>query len=187
MTNTIYLDMDGVVADFDSAAEEVLGIPQRPRPINGFYKLSELEWKSIKIKYPRFYRDLPKMEDADQLVDIGRRYRDQLGWNLLFLTAVPKEDDMHWAFWDKIHWVKERYPEIAVHFGPHSFDKWRHCRPGDILVDDRADNCQQWREAGGWALEVKNRSTKLVQRDLNRDLSERLSFKNLRDLNFAGQ
>ena len=182
MIKTFYLDMDGVVADFDSAAEAVLDIAPRIKPINGIYKLSESEWKDIKIRYPRFYRDLPKMEDADQLVDIGRRYRDLLGWDLLFLTAVPKEDDMPWAFWDKIQWVRERYPEIAVHFGPHSSDKWRHCRPGDILVDDRPDNCQQWREAGGWSLEVKNRSTRAVQVLLNSDLSERLSLRNLRDL-----
>lgn len=180
--NTFYLDMDGVVADFDSAAESVLGIGPRMRPINGVYKLSEVEWKMIKSRHPRFYRELPKMEGADQLVDIGRRYRDQLGWDLLFLTAVPKEDDMPWAFWDKIHWIKERYPDIAVHFGPHSSDKWRHCRPGDILVDDRPDNCRQWREAGGWGLEVKNRSTRAAQVELNRDLSERLSLRNLRDL-----
>jgi hypothetical protein len=72
----------------------------------------------------------------------------------MFLTAVPHYNDVHWAFWDKMLWAQERYPDIPVHFGPYSQDKQKHCQPGDILVDDRPDNCENWIRVGGVAVKV---------------------------------
>jgi hypothetical protein len=43
----------------------------------------------------------------------------------------------------------ERFERIPVLFGPYSFDKYKHCTPGDILIDDRTSNCEEWRAAGG--------------------------------------
>ena len=43
---------------------------------------------------------------------------------------------------------------LPVHFGPYSEDKKKHCIAGDILVDDRPDNCQSWKEVGGVAVRV---------------------------------
>lgn len=155
--NCLYLDMDGVVADFDTAAEQFLGIPRREDYVQGHYKLSREEWDLLKAE-ERFYRTLPLMELSDQLVSVARQYRDSLGWELKFLTAVPKKLDVPWAFQDKVLWAQEHFPDIPVMFGPLSVDKWRHCQPGDILVDDRWDNCTAWREHGGWAIQVKRRS-----------------------------
>lgn len=174
--NTLYLDMDGVVADFDTAAEQFLGIARREDYVQGHYKLSRAEWDLLKTQQ-RFYRTLPLMQGSDQLVSLARQYRAQLGWELKFLTAVPKNLDVPWAFSDKVLWAQEHFPDIPVMFGPLSVDKWRHCRPGDILVDDRLDNCTQWREQGGWAIQVRDRSLAqacellaqdLVNRDRNR-------------------
>ena len=179
--STFYLDMDGVVADFDAAAEAALGIERRPQPINGHYKLTRAEW-AILIQNQRLYRDLPLMHRADELVDLARQYRDRLGWQLLFLTAVPKENDCPWAFSDKVQWARERFPDIAVHFGPYSIDKYRHCRPGDILVDDRTDNCGSWRDAHGYAVQVKNRNLADAIDLIREDLDRRMSFVRLREL-----
>lgn len=181
MESTIYLDMDGVVADFDAAAEAALGIERRPQAINGHYKLTRTEW-AILVQNQRFYRDLPLMHRAEELVGIARRYRDQLGWRLLFLTAVPKDNDCPWAFTDKVLWAQERFPDIAVHFGPYSVDKYRHCRAGDILVDDRTDNCQSWRDAHGYAIQVRNRSISEAIDLLEQDFQRRTSFLRLREL-----
>jgi hypothetical protein len=56
---------------------------------------------------------------------------------------------MPFAAWDKVLWAIERFERIPVLFGPFSHDKWRHCTPGDILIDDRTSNCSEWRSAGG--------------------------------------
>jgi hypothetical protein len=55
------------------------------------------------------------------------------------------------AAYDKVLWATERFERIPVLFGPFSHDKWRHCQPGDILIDDRTSNCEEWTRAGGQA------------------------------------
>jgi 5'(3')-deoxyribonucleotidase len=99
------------------------------------------------------------MQDADRLVDIARQYRDNLGWELVFLTAIPHNNDMPWTFWDKVEWTRQYYPDIPVWFGPYSEDKHLRVRvAGDILVDDRLDNCTAWTGAGGLAFKVAQRA-----------------------------
>lgn len=146
---TFYLDMDGVVADWTGGVEQLIGYRLEDPKV--YYPADD--WAKIKASV-RLFRNLPKMPKADQMVDMARKFRDVHGWQLLFLTAVPHYNDVHWAFWDKMLWVQERYPDIPVHFGPYSGDKQKHCLPGDVLVDDRPDNCQHWEAAGGKAVHV---------------------------------
>jgi 5'(3')-deoxyribonucleotidase len=150
MTNTIYLDMDGVVADFNSYAETVL------KKTDTGHKWTPDEWTRLKDN-PHLYRDLKKMPLADDLTQIARKFRDNLNWNLYFLTAVPKDNDVPWAFYDKVKWAENYYPDIPVHFGPYAVDKAKHCQPGDILIDDRETTCNQWQQAGGKTIYVIRR------------------------------
>lgn len=149
MTKTLYLDMDGVVADWARGASDFLGYTL-PDP-NARYP--DEDWQKIRSD-GRLFRTLPRVPLADQLVDLARQFRDQLGWNLAFLTAVPHGNDIPWAFMDKVLWAQEQFPDIPVFFGPYSRDKQQHCRPGDILIDDRRDNCESWRAQGGIAIWV---------------------------------
>lgn len=179
--NTFYLDMDGVCADWDRAAEQFLGIAPRLNPVNGNYTVTPVEWEQLKSA-GHFYRNLPLMPGVDQLVALARQYRDVLGWDLFFLTAIPSKNDVPEAFSDKVLWAQEHFPDIEVHFGPYAVDKQRHCRPGDILVDDRNSNCEQWRAAGGMAVKVNGRSLTGAIAEIQQDLARRVSFKNLRDI-----
>jgi hypothetical protein len=72
------------------------------------------------------------------------------------LTAIPNKNDMFMVIQDKIDWVNDYFPDIRVQFGPYSEDKHQHCSPGDILVDDRTSNCDEWRTAGGIAVKVNS-------------------------------
>lgn len=179
--NTFYLDMDGVCADFDRAAEQYLGIAPRRDAVQGNYKVTEQEWTRLKT-VPNFYRHLPLMQGVEQLVDLARQYRDILGWSLHFLTAVPRKNDVHSAFSDKVLWAQQHFPDIEVHFGPFAQNKQDHCQSGDILVDDRTDNCEQWRSRGGVAFRVQDRTLDSVLDQIRQDLNRRVSLKNLRDI-----
>lgn len=141
--------MDGVVADWEQQAHNILG--SGTLDLNG--RWPDADWARLKA-CENFYRILPKTPWADDLITVARRFRDELGWDLVFLTAIPHTNDVPQVYQDKIEWVQDYYPDIRVHFGPYSQDKQDHCRPGDILVDDRRDNCLQWRSRGGLTVEV---------------------------------
>lgn len=147
--NTLYLDMDGVVADWNAGVFQILGYTLKNH--NDHYP--DEDWEKIKNN-ARLYRDLPLTKNADELVNLARKFRDQLGWDLNFLTAVPHGNDVPWAFYDKFTWAQKYFPDIPVHFGPYSKDKWKHCKAGDILVDDKPSNIVEWRKAGGVTIEV---------------------------------
>jgi hypothetical protein len=145
----IYLDMDDVVADWRTAAEDFL---QLKFP-NGdqWARIPDDKWAELK-RNSRFYRDLPIKDGAFDLVNLCRdAVADGLADDLRFLTALPHNDDMPYASYDKVLWAVERFERIPVLFGPYSKDKWRHCQPGDILIDDRTSNCMEWENAGGHA------------------------------------
>ena len=82
--------MDGVVADWQSAASNFLGRPL-DHYVSAHYKNTKDEWLRIRAE-SRFYRHLPLMPKALELVDLARQYRDQLSWDLRFITAVPSRE-----------------------------------------------------------------------------------------------
>ena len=140
----IYLDMDDVVADWMPAARAIVN-----RSWEYGERIPDAEWEKVKAKQ-RFYRDLPIKPGAHELVEFCRSaVADGLADDLRFLTALPHDYSVPFAPWDKILWAMERFERIPVLFGPFSHDKWRHCQPGDILIDDRTSNCEEWRRAGG--------------------------------------
>jgi len=144
----IYLDMDDVVADWHSRAQEILKL----RVVKDSDRIPQAEWDKLKENL-RFYRDLPVMAGAHELVDMCKAYiARNPEYNLRFLTALPHDYSMPFAVYDKVHWGDEHFPGIPVTIGPFSYDKWRHCKnPGDILIDDRHSNCEEWEARGGIA------------------------------------
>jgi 5'(3')-deoxyribonucleotidase len=140
----IYLDMDDVVADWLTQAYITLG--QR---WDAGQRIPQHEWDKLKEDM-RFYRHLPLKPGATELV----KYCQDLVANgkadgLFFLTAIPHDYTVPYATQDKVWWANEHFPGIPVFIGPFSHDKWRHCRPGDILIDDRTSNCEEWQREGG--------------------------------------
>ena len=155
--------MDGVLADWNTGVENIIGY--RREDANAPYNPDD--WAKVR-QTQRIYRDLPLMKDATRLADTARQFRDRLGWELLILTAVPKDNDFKWAFYDKFTWANKNFPDIPVHFGPYSKDKHTHCNPGDILVDDRKSNCDEWLEKGGIAVKVSDERVDLAINELEK-------------------
>lgn len=142
----IYLDMDDVVADWMLSARAIVN-----RNWEYGERIPDHEWDKVKAK-SRFYRDLPIKPGAHELVEFCRdAVANGQADDLRFLTALPHDYSVPFAPWDKILWAMERFERIPVLFGPFSHDKWRHCKPGDILIDDRTSNCEEWAQAGGQA------------------------------------
>lgn len=143
---TIFLDMDGVVADFDAYAEPIVGYKSP-----GGHRYNDEDWQKISVN-PRLYSILPKCHDADRLVREVQELAKQHKMSVGFLSAIPKENNLHWVFWDKMQWVQKNYPGVPLFLGPYSRDKQNHYTPGDILIDDRISNVEEWRAVGGKAI-----------------------------------
>ncbi len=143
----IYLDMDDVVADWMGYARSYLKMEWEPGEM-----VPEKEWRRLKDDQ-RMYSKLPLKKGAVDLVNWVTEYTGRNpNVGLYFLTAVPHNNDMPWAFVDKVWWAKYHFPHIPVFFGPYSHDKWVRCEsPDDILIDDRRSNNEEWIRAGGRA------------------------------------
>ncbi len=76
----LFLDCDGVLADFDRGALKVLGMP--PRQFEARHGLSEF-WRRLAAA-PDFYGNLPLLPDAMELYSAVR----QLG--PVILTGCPR-------------------------------------------------------------------------------------------------
>jgi len=143
----IYLDMDDVVADWMGYARAYL---KQPNWQEG-EMLPDSTWRRLKDDQ-RMYSKLPLKANAYDLVEWCRNYCKANNAELYFLSAIPHGNDMPWAVQDKVFWAQEYFPDIPVFLGPYSHQKYMHVRePGDILIDDRRSNCEEWERAGGRA------------------------------------
>ena len=138
---TIYIDMDGVVADFNAFIGSVLGrtVKWTDRSI------TPEEWEVV-AAIDNVYYHLPLLKDATTLVGSCSQFKDE--YRVEFLTALPSKKLMPEVAGDKQKWVDKYFPGYKVNFGPYSTDKWKWCKPGDILIDDRSSNIIDWYEKG---------------------------------------
>jgi len=139
----LFLDCDGVLADFDSGAKKVLG-GLSPREFEARHSKREF-WRRL-AKTPGFYATLPLMPDGQMLYDAVKHLRPTI------LTGLPLGT---WAAPQKLAWAEEHFPRTPV-ITCMARDKYRYMQPGDVLVDDRADHRAKWEEAGGIFIHHKN-------------------------------
>lgn len=139
----IYLDMDGVVADFNSFVSALLN-----REIGWEGRdLSDDEW-AVLASYPRLYFHLSVIPEGRKLVELAK----SLSPDVKFLTAIPRRTTIETAEKDKREWLSLHFPGVPMEIGPHSKDKQLWCKPGDILVDDKKSNVEEWYSKQGIAI-----------------------------------
>jgi 5'(3')-deoxyribonucleotidase len=131
----LYLDCDGVLADFEKAAIALLKMP--PRQFEKRHGRPEF-WKRL-ARHPDFYGSLPLMPDAMVLFEAVRHL------DPIILTGLPRGD---WAAPQKVRWAAEHFPGTRI-ITCLAADKRRHAREGDILVDDTLKYRDLWTGAGG--------------------------------------
>jgi 5'-nucleotidase len=143
ITPRLFLDLDGVLADFDGGFPRIFGVDHR--------HIGEAEmWEHIK-KRPDFFAELDPFPGA-------------VGFFLaleplapMILTAAPKADYMN-AARAKMAWVRahidRRVPVLPVMGGSNKPAFIQSA--GDVLVDDYGRNCDAWTAAGGVAVKHEN-------------------------------
>lgn len=135
MKQQLFLDCDGVLADFDKAAEKIFGLP--PRAAEERIGTPEF-WAKIR-QQRAFYRHLDLMPDARDLFNAVAHL------NPTILTGCPLGG---WAEKQKEDWAAQHFPgtKMITCLSAHKRD---HMKPGDVLVDDYLKYRSRWEEAGG--------------------------------------
>jgi hypothetical protein len=149
MTPQLFLDCDGVLADFDAGARQLLGLS--PHAFEERHGRREF-WRRI-ARATDFYARLPLMADARQLFDAV----SHLG--PIILTGLPLGN---WAAPQKVRWAEEHFPGTHI-ITCMARDKYRHMKGADVLVDDRANLRDKWEDAGGTFIHHKDARSSLEQ------------------------
>jgi hypothetical protein len=131
-TAKLFLDLDGVLADFDRGVERVTG--KRPEQL----QVGQM-WSAL-ARAPQFFDTLEFMHDAELLWLFCKPH------NPTILTGLPLGS---WAPEQKRRWVARMLGGDVPVITCKSRDKPRYAAPGYVLVDDRERARAGWEEKGG--------------------------------------
>ena len=135
MTRQLYLDCDGVLADFNQGAAAVLGMhPKAYQKRHGIGRF----WAKL-AKAPDFYFGLPLLDGATELFEAVKHL------DPIILTGLPQGN---WAADQKVRWAAKYFPGTRI-ITIMARDKRNHAREGDVLVDDQITHAHLWEEVGG--------------------------------------
>ncbi len=137
----IYLDLDGVFADFDAA---VIGIQKEPKSVF---------WKKVQ-DVPEFFYSLKPMPSAKIMFDIIYDYTLIHNIPVEILTALPRRTKhLVTAAHDKERWVaKHLSDKVVVNCADGWYNKTKWVAKDHILLDDTARNIDAWCNEGGMGI-----------------------------------
>jgi len=131
----IYLDCDGVLADFETSAQTILGMPSDAfEDLRGAGQF----WKRLAAA-DGFFERLDLLPDARELYEAVKAKAP------IILTGMPHGT---WAEPQKRAWAARNFPGVPL-IATTAALKREHCHPGDVLVDDREQHRHLWEDAGG--------------------------------------
>lgn len=149
----IYLDMDGVLADFDAAMLK-RDIYNR----NDFIHKPRSEWTEDEANLSAavervmaeegFWRGIPVMKGAHALWIYCRHS----GLPFSILTARPNLDGSEWVGAEKRSWAETVFDVSDDQFICCLRHEKQKYAKGNILVDDMERNCLEWEKSGGIAI-----------------------------------
>lgn len=139
----LFLDLDGVFADFERGYHDAFGLSCRRESDDDL-------WAKVHTK-PNFFYDLPLIPGSDEF------YADIRHMPHVFLTACPKTNYDQIAV-QKRYWVRKHLSASAMVLpivgARHKPLFMNHL--GDILIDDYGLNINGWVDAGGYGIKHEN-------------------------------
>jgi len=135
----IYMDLDGVLCDFEKKVHEIFGKEPKEIPL-------KIMWRRL-AQEKNFYGGLDWMPGGKKIWNYVRKYDPEV------LTGVPMGN---WAPEQKRSWCVHHLGKDVIVHTVFARDKKNFAAPNHILIDDTERNIRQWQEAGGIAIHYKN-------------------------------
>lgn len=162
----LFLDMDGVITDFRSRYEHYVG--KTPEEMGkelqqkyGKQKGQEAFWDKVDPLGTKFWSEMHWTEDGQELWNFIKPYKPKL-------LSSPSRSKT--SVEGKKIWVEKNIPGTELILKQASQKQTMCVNERCILIDDRTDTCEQWKEKGG--ISVVHRSTRETIKEL-----EKLGFK----------
>ena len=151
---TLYVDLDGVLSNFDKYVTEILG--DHPENIP-----QEEMWEQISkyIARSEFWSRFDKMPDADILWNYVRKFNPYI----LTATGITQYNE---SSQQKREWVKKHLNYSRVITVKESRDKSQYADTNSILIDDSEKSINPWVNNGG--IGILHKSAKDTIEQLNK-------------------
>ena len=143
MDYKIYLDMDGVLVDFDQQFKDLTGM--MPREFEAKHGSTGF-WEAIDKAGVGFWRGMSWMPGGEALYNRASQFDHEL-------LSSPSRSELSKI--GKRLWRRDKTPNTKLTLS-RSYLKKNYAAPNHILIDDREDNIQQWRDAGGIGILYKS-------------------------------
>ena len=144
----IYLDMDGVVANFNKRFEDLSGmLPQAFVDKNGLNAFWDLIDEKHKVA---FWRGIEIMPGAEKLVNFVSKYP----YEMLTAPSVKKQSIIGKGLWvkDKVGTLYPSKPKVTYRPAKLKHTVKPNLTQYDILIDDKKSTIDRWNNAGGTAI-----------------------------------
>lgn len=140
----IFLDMDGVLANFDKYFVDNIG--HTPQEYIDKYGKSNF-WAVIHSKHPDLFQKLEPYPHAKELLALCQSKAPTV------ILSSPPAINRDKAVRDKISWLKEHGLAVPAIF---ETEKYKHASSGALLIDDMKKNTEPFEKAGGQVLLFKD-------------------------------
>jgi len=141
---TVYLDMDGVIADFFGGIEKKFDVDH---------------WKSIQDKEiafaslanTNFFNTLDRFEVSDDIVEFVKLISNN-DWGIC--SSPMRGDTMNSAYWKRVWLNRMEYVPPLIENMIFTSNKHKYAIneltfKRNILIDDKPQNIERWERAGG--------------------------------------
>ena len=139
----IFVDMDGVVADFIAGTSLLLGQPITPDDAG--HKLYDARKEELTNK--RLFGNLPPMPDMYDLIAYIKH--TGLPWEILTAAGTVNRE---LVVYDKNAWVRKYIDPTVVTCTYKGSQKAAFEQKGYVLIDDRPKNIDLWIANGGYGI-----------------------------------
>jgi len=149
----IYLDLDGVIADFSKRYKELYRIA--PEEADKTKQFGQFFGQFIKSHQ---FATLDMMPDARALLN----HLDTVGVPVEILSSTARQDSHDDISQQKHLWLEKNKISYPANFVPGKSLKYKFATPESIIIDDTQSVIDDWRKAGGIGIHHKDALTTIA-------------------------